>query len=102
MLPLSIRVRASLERRVVDSVFRVPRLVRRLARRRSTEIDGNVLDPDLAALLRLDDILASSDTISLGPVRMRLRLKGLAKVVEAPPPWKKRIAAEGASRPSGT
>lgn len=49
-------------------------------------MDGQQLDPHLAALLRLDDLLSVSDLSRLTPAKARARVMGQVLVAEAPPP----------------
>jgi acetyl esterase len=68
------RQRAGLERALVGRILDSPRLVAWLARSRSEPRDERRLDPRVAALLRLDDVMNASDLRGLSPRRARSRL----------------------------
>jgi len=57
-----------------------------LADSRRAEVDGRVLSPEMAVLLRLDDVAHRSDLRGLSPERARARVAGEIVVVDAPAP----------------
>jgi acetyl esterase len=58
--------------------------MRWLAAPRLVEIDGRALAPEMAAMLRLDDIAQRSDLRGLSPERARSRVAGEVVVVDEP------------------
>jgi acetyl esterase len=58
--------------------------MRWLAGRRFVEIDGRALAPQMAALLRLDDLLQQSDLRKLPPAEARARVAEEVLIVDAP------------------
>jgi acetyl esterase len=60
--------------------------MRALGRARAAEVDGRVLAPEMAALLRLDDTLQRSDLRALTPVDARARVAGEVLIVDLPGP----------------
>jgi acetyl esterase len=59
-------------------------LMRWLAAPRLAEVDGRVLAPEVAAMLRLDDIMQRSDLRGLSPEKARARVAGEVIVVDDP------------------
>jgi acetyl esterase len=81
------RQRIGLERSMVRRVLRSPGWVTRLAGTRRAPRDGRSLDPQMAALLRLDDLQSSSDLRGLSPGRARRRVyESILAVNDAGPP----------------
>jgi acetyl esterase len=85
-LPLALKLRAAVERALLARVIASPWIVARLARRRPASLEGRALDPQIAAVLAIDDVQASSDLTHDTPPVARLRLAHEIRVVEAPPP----------------
>lgn len=81
------RARAVTEGRAARAVLRTTAIRDRLAKKRQTPLDGRVLDPELAALLRLDDLInKGSDMTHLAPPDARARVAAEILAVEAAPP----------------
>lgn len=80
------RAQAAFERWGVRFVLGQRWLSARLARSRSAPVDGQVLDPELAVLLAIDDIGHYSDLRGLPPSQARARLAREVLAVDAPPP----------------
>lgn len=85
-LPLHLLACARVERAVLDAVLVRPGLVSYLARRRPLELDGRRLDPELAALLALDDLAGSPLEAGISPARARRKLAVQLHSVDSPPP----------------
>jgi acetyl esterase len=85
-LPLLLRARAAVERTLLSMVLGSPRLSASLARKRAAPVDGRTLDPQIAALLALADLVHSADLTAFPPVEARLRSAGEYLVVDGPPP----------------
>ncbi len=60
-------------------------LRRWLARSRAAPVDGQVLDQELAAVLRLDDFSGDSDLRGLEPERARARVAGSVEIADERP-----------------
>src|SRR6185437_2452620 len=63
-----------------------PTAVAFLARRRQAHVDGRALDPQMAAMLALDDLAGGFDASRDTPRVARVRLAHSVRVVETPPP----------------
>ncbi|AKU98207.1 Esterase/lipase [Labilithrix luteola] len=85
-MPLAMRARALVEQKGARAVLDSPRLRARFARKRSLPVDGQRLDPQLAALLGIDDLLGVSDLSRLVPSKARARMMGQVLACEAAPP----------------
>lgn len=78
------RLRTRLERTATRLMLRTPLICDRLAASRSAPVDGRKLDPQLAAMLRLDDFDGRSDLRGLTPVQARTQVAMGVLVVDAP------------------
>ena len=79
------RLRTRLERTSARLLIRTPFICDRLAASRSAPVDARTLDPQLAAMLRLDDFGHRSDLRGLSPEEARKQVAMGVRVVEAPP-----------------
>jgi acetyl esterase len=80
------RLRAALERQALRLIFGTGFIRARLAASRSAPVDGRTLDPEIAAMLRLDDLIHCSDRGTLDPVTARARLAAEVLAASLPPP----------------
>lgn len=85
-LPWYTRTWGAVERSGFQFMLETEWLRKILAAPRLAEVDGRVLAPEMAAMLRLDDIAQRSDLRALSPERARARVAGEIIVVDAPPP----------------
>ncbi|HVW29129.1 MAG TPA: alpha/beta hydrolase [Polyangiaceae bacterium] len=80
------RLRASVERTGFRLLVGSESLRRRLAKTRSTPIDGRTLHPEYAAMLALDDMTQRSDLTALSPGEARARVATDVGAVNLPGP----------------
>jgi len=80
------RVRGVAGGPILRALVRTPFVRTRLARRRSQPVEGEVVDEELAAVLRLDDLLGQSEHRGLTPAQARLQIGELIRLCEAPVP----------------
>ncbi|MBI3201012.1 MAG: alpha/beta hydrolase [Myxococcales bacterium] len=85
-LSMLARARIPLSRRALRAVLSTTALGDWLARSRRDEVQGRTLAPDLAAVLRLDDLTHASQLRGHSPARARLRLAEQIAIVDGPPP----------------
>lgn len=78
--------RAGLDQRGLRLLLGIGWIRRRLAASRSGEVQGRTLDPELAAMLRLDDFTGHSDLRKLSPEQARKRVAYDILIVETAPP----------------
>lgn len=80
------RFRAGLDQRGLRVLLGTGWIRRRLSASRSGEVEGRTLDPELAAMLRLDDLTGHSDLRQLSPEQARKRVAYDCLIVQASPP----------------
>ncbi len=80
------RARAAVERSGLRAILGTGWLRSRLAASRSKPVDGRTLDPEIAAMLALDDLTHRSDLTRLTPPEARESVAADVRVVDAPPP----------------
>lgn len=85
-LPLWRRARSRIEKAAVARILRVRPLRDALGRKRSRPIEGLTFDPDIAAVLRLDDLLNETDLRRYSPREARQKLAASILVADAAPP----------------
>lgn len=95
------KFRAAFERRGMRLLLDVPWTRAWLAASRSAEVDGLRLDPELAAMLRLDDIDNRSDLRRFSPPEARKRLAESVLVADGPAPSGVEPADRVISSPNG-
>jgi acetyl esterase len=83
-LPWYTRAYGSVERAGFGFFIETGWLMRWLASSRLAEVDGRALAPEMAAMLRLDDIAERSDLRKLSPEKARARVAGEVVVVDDP------------------
>lgn len=75
-----------MQRRLIRALFASPRVVHVLGKNRHEPVDDRVLDPHVAALLALDDLIGNSDLGNTSPSSARLLLaEQVLSVDEAAP-----------------
>lgn len=85
-LSVFARARIPVARRLLRAVLGTAALRDRLAKSRQGSVQGRTLDPDVAAMLRLDDLEQASVLRGYSPGRARLRLAEQIPIVDGPPP----------------
>lgn len=85
-LPWWTRLWAAVERVFLRLFLTTGWIAKRLARSRSSSIDGRTLATEMAAMLKLDDIAQRSDLRGLSPEKARVRVAAEVLVVDAPSP----------------
>ena len=85
-LPLPLRIQTAATRPLARLVLGSPTLCSLVGRRRAARVDGRVLDPQVAALLALDDLVGDSALEARTPAEARARMLAQIAVVDAPPP----------------
>jgi acetyl esterase len=83
---LLARIRGTLERQALRVLVGTRFVRARLADSRSARVDGRTLDPEIAAMLRLDDIMHRSDVATLDPESARARFAAGVLAASLPPP----------------
>ncbi|MRG98341.1 alpha/beta hydrolase [Polyangium spumosum] len=78
------RVRVQVARTLADALRRSKGLSSRLAGWRARPVEGCIVDPEVAVMLALDDLLKSSDLRRLAPAEARARLAESVCMVEIP------------------
>jgi len=73
-LPFFLRARAAVNRAGARLILRSPSLCARIGAKRARPVDGFVVDPQIAALLALDDLQGMSDLTACTPPKARARL----------------------------
>jgi len=86
----------------LKALVKTPFLRTRLARRRGDAVEGQVVDEEIAALLRLDDVMHDSDHRGRTPAAARARMRESIKICEAPPPPGVTARDDGLPGPAGT
>jgi acetyl esterase len=80
------RIQAEALRRVARALLGSPRLRERFGRSRSRALDGRTLEPELAAMLGLDDLTRESDLRRHAPAEARRRVARSVRIVDGDPP----------------
>ena len=98
-----LRTRAAAAQRLLSFVMGWPRLRNRFAARHAAPVDGRTLDPQLAVLVGLGDLVDPEPELSrFAPAKARARLIEQVATVEAPPPPGVRTGERSLPGPAGS